>query len=250
MAARCSAPFAVELFHVKHGMGNVQLVGSPPRVASEIYGERLPLAQHYAHLLATTGIERGLLGPREADKIWDRHIVNCAIMESLLPHRARVVDIGSGAGLPGVALAIARPDLRVALVEPLARRTTWLQEVVEELGLPQVTVHQARAEAMVGLIQAEIVVARAVARLDQLVAWAWPLLPQGGRLLALKGQTAEEELEQTLPTIEGMGITDADVHLLGSDMLTQPVRVIEIVRSVRPRFEGEPGSSARKRPRR
>ncbi|MGB3685212.1 MAG: 16S rRNA (guanine(527)-N(7))-methyltransferase RsmG [Ornithinimicrobium sp.] len=227
---------------------NVKPVGLPPRVAAEIYGERLPLAQRYAHLLATTGIEHGLLGPREADKMWDRHIVNCAIMESLLPHRTRVVDIGSGAGLPGVALAIARPDLRVSLVEPLARRITWLEQTVEDLGLPHVSVHHARAEAMVGLIQAQVVVARAVARLDQLVAWAWPLLPQGGRLLALKGHSAEAELEQTLPRIEGLGMAHAVVHVLGSDLLAQPVRVVEIVRATQPRYETVPGKLARKRP--
>lgn len=216
-------------------------------MASEIYGERLPLAQRYAELLATTGIEHGLLGPREADKIWDRHIVNCAIVESLLPHRARVIDIGSGAGLPGLALAIARPDLRIALVEPLGRRTAWLEGAIDDIGLAQVTVHRARAESMVGLIQAQVVVARAVARLDQLAAWAWPLLPEGGRLLALKGQSAAEELDQTLPRIESMGLGRAEVHLLGADLLSQPVRVVELVRSASPTSEVLTGVSAPKR---
>ncbi|MGB5952413.1 MAG: 16S rRNA (guanine(527)-N(7))-methyltransferase RsmG [Ornithinimicrobium sp.] len=205
--------------------------GHPPRVAAEIFGERLALAQQYADLLATTGIEHGLLGPREAPKIWDRHVVNCAIIESLLPHRTRVIDIGSGAGLPGLALAIARPDLRISLIEPLARRTVWLERAVGELGLVHVTVHQARAESMVGRITADVVTARAVARLDRLVALAWPLLPASGRLLALKGQTAEEELEETQPQIERLGASQAQVHSLGTDLLQHPVRVIEVVRS-------------------
>ncbi|MGB3763033.1 MAG: 16S rRNA (guanine(527)-N(7))-methyltransferase RsmG [Ornithinimicrobium sp.] len=203
----------------------------PPRLAGEIFGEHLPQAIRYADLLVTTGIDHGLLGPREAPKVWDRHIINCAMVESLLPHRTRVIDIGSGAGLPGLALAIARPDLRVALIEPLARRTEWLQAAVEELGLTQVTVHRARAEEMSGLIQASVVTARAVAKLDQLVGWAWPLLPIGGRLLALKGQSAADELEAAQPRLVSRGVTQTKVHFLGEDILEQPVRVVEVVRA-------------------
>lgn len=221
------------LFHVKQAKSfDPGQVGQPPRAAAEIYGERLPIAEHYAHLLATTGIDHGLLGPREAPKIWERHIVNCAIMESLLPHRARVIDIGSGAGLPGLALAIARPDLRISLVEPLARRTTWLEQAVGELGLSHVTVHRARAESMVGLIKAEVVTARAVARLDQLVAWAWPLLPDSGRLLAVKGQSATQELVDTRARIEVMGCSRAEVHVLGEGLIDPPVRIVEVLRSL------------------
>ncbi len=203
----------------------------PPRLAGEIFGEHLPRAIRYADLLVTTGIEYGLLGPREAPKVWERHLINCAMVESLLPHRTRVIDIGSGAGLPGLALAIARPDLRIALIEPLARRTEWLQGAIEDLGLSQVTVHRARAEDMNGLIQASVVTARAVAKLDLLVTWSWPLLPIGGRLLALKGQSAEEELHAARPSLAAHGITETAVHFLGGDILEQPVRVVEVVRS-------------------
>ncbi len=206
----------------------------PPRLAGEIFGEHLPQAIRYADLLVTTGIDHGLLGPREAAKVWDRHIINCAMVESLLPHRTRVIDIGSGAGLPGLALAIARPDLRISLIEPLARRTEWLHTAIEDLGLTQVTVHRARAEDMNGLIQASVVTARAVAKLDQLVTWAWPLLPLGGRLLALKGQSAEEELHAARPRLVSHGITDTTVHFLGGDILEQPVRVVEVVRGEKP----------------
>ncbi len=203
----------------------------PPRLAGEIFGEHLPLAIRYADLLVTTGIDHGLLGPREAPKVWDRHIINCAMVESLLPHRTRVIDIGSGAGLPGLALAIARPDLRIALIEPLARRTEWLQAAVDELGLAQVTVHRARAEEMNGLIQASVVTARAVAKLDQLVDWAWPLLPIGGRLLALKGLSAADELDAAQSRLKARGVTETKVHSLGGDILEQPVRVVEVVRA-------------------
>lgn len=209
----------------------------PPRLAGEIFGEHLPQAIRYADLLVTTGIDHGLLGPREAPKVWDRHIINCAMVESLLPHRSRVIDIGSGAGLPGLALAIARPDLKISLIEPLARRTEWLQFAIEDLGLAQVTVHRARAEDMNGLIQASVVTARAVAKLDQLVAWSWPLLPIGGRLLALKGQSAEEELHAARPSLAPHGITETAVHFLGGDILEQPVRVVEVVRGEKPKVQ-------------
>ncbi|CAN5523810.1 16S rRNA (guanine(527)-N(7))-methyltransferase RsmG [soil metagenome] len=230
--------------------GGSAIVGVPPRAASEIFGERLSLAQKYAELLATTGIEHGLLGPHEAPKIWDRHIVNCAIVESLLPHRTRVIDIGSGAGLPGLVLAIARPDLRVTLVEPLARRTAWLEVAVQEIGLSNVTVQRARAEAMVGLIQGQVVTARAVARLDKLAAWAWPLLPDGGRLFALKVRSAEQELAETLPQITAQGLAHAEVHSLGADLLSEPVRVIEMVRSARPSPSRAASDTPRKKRRR
>ncbi|MGB3259013.1 MAG: 16S rRNA (guanine(527)-N(7))-methyltransferase RsmG [Ornithinimicrobium sp.] len=224
----------------------------PPRLAGEIFGEHLPQAIRYADLLVTTGIDHGLLGPREAPKVWDRHIINCAMVESLLPHRTRVIDIGSGAGLPGLALAIARPDLRVALIEPLARRTEWLQAAVDELGLTQVTVHRARAEEMSGRIQASVVTARAVAKLDQLVTWAWPLLPIGGRLLALKGQSAADELETAQPRLLARGVAETKLHSLGEDILEQPVRVVEVVRAA---VDSTPGelrrgrSTPRSRPR-
>ncbi|MGB7449759.1 MAG: 16S rRNA (guanine(527)-N(7))-methyltransferase RsmG [Ornithinimicrobium sp.] len=219
----------------------------PPRAAAEIFGEQLALAVRYADLLVSTGIEHGLLGPREAPKVWERHIVNCAAVESLLPHRTRLIDIGSGAGLPGLALAIARPDLKVTLIEPLARRTRWLDDAVAQLGLTQVSVQRARAEDMGSLIQAPVVTARAVARLDKLATWAWPLLPEGGRLLALKGQSADDELMEAGPTLDRLGTGRRVVHDVGADVLDPPVRVIELVKStVRAPRGGSPTSQREK----
>jgi 16S rRNA (guanine527-N7)-methyltransferase len=217
---------------------------APPRSAAEVFGERLPLAVRYAEMLATTGTQRGLIGPRETPRLWDRHILNCAVMESLLPHRSRLIDIGTGAGLPGLVLAIARPDLQVTLVEPLQRRTRWLDAAVEELGLAQVTVLRGRAEEFSGRLQAPVVTARAVARLDQLYHWSWPLLPPGGRLLALKGQSAETELEESAATLERMGAASAQVLTVGEDVIDPPARVIEVVRGDQGAPEGPSRSGA------
>lgn len=202
----------------------------PPRSAAEVFGERLPLAVRYADLLATTGTEHGLIGPRETPRLWDRHILNCAVMESLLPHRVRLVDIGTGAGLPGLVLAIARPDLQITLIEPLQRRTRWLEQAVTELELGQVTILRGRAEDFPGRLQAPIVTARAVARLDQLYHWSWPLLPVGGRLLALKGQSAAQELDESRERLTRMGAAEARVLVAGQGFLDPPARVIEVVR--------------------
>ena len=150
---------------------------------------RLALARRYAAHLVGSGVERGLLGPREAPRVWERHVLNCAVVAELLPDGARTVDIGSGAGLPGIPLALARPDLSVVLVEPLARRVDWLREVVEDLELP-VTVERGRAEEAGVRARwegADVVTARAVAPLARLAGWALPLLRPGGVLLALKG---------------------------------------------------------------
>lgn len=232
----------------------------PPAEASEVFGERLEVARRYADLLATTGIAHGLVGPREAERLWERHLVNCAVMEPLLPAGTSVVDIGSGAGLPGVVLAITRPDLEVHLVEPLLRRTTWLETTLEELGLANVEVHRGRAEEMD--LVAPVVTARAVASLDKLARWAFPLLEPGGRLLALKGAAAQQELDDTWPLLSSWGVRDAALHVVGEGRVSEPVRVVEILRpealptGLRPRQKGsaprrEPGGrSSRRRQRR
>jgi 16S rRNA (guanine527-N7)-methyltransferase len=162
--------------------------------AAALFGERLPLAIEYARRLGTDGVVRGLIGPREADRIWDRHLLNCAAVGDLVPSGASVTDVGSGAGLPGIVLAVARPDLTVVLVESLARRTDFLTEVVTDLGLDNVSVVRIRAEDAVGTVRAaDVVTARAVAPLDRLATWCLPLTRVGGRLLALKGATAADE---------------------------------------------------------
>lgn len=201
-----------------------------PRQATEVFGERLPLAKRYAEILADSGVSHGLIGPRETPRLWDRHLLNCAVVEELLPHRTRLIDVGSGAGLPGLVLALMRPDLEVRLVEPMLRRTTWLESTIAELGLKNVTVHRGRAEELRGRIQAEVVTARAVARLGQLAAWCLPLLAPGGRLLALKGESAEQELEEDRALLAKMGVTDARIVLAGAEVLATPTRVVVITR--------------------
>src|SRR4051812_26987441 len=150
---------------------------SAPEVARRVFpSARLPLAERYAELLATDGVVRGLIGPREAPRLWDRHLVNCALLGELLPEGATVCDIGSGAGLPGLVLAIARPDLSMTLVEPLLRRTTFLEEVAASLELTNVEVVRGRADALHGERTFDVVTSRAVAPLDRLLGWSMPLV--------------------------------------------------------------------------
>ncbi len=150
--------------------------------------------QRYAELLKGAGIERGLIGPKEGDRIWERHIANCIPITTILPENVRLVDIGSGAGLPGIVIALARPDLKVTLVEPLQRRGDFLNEVVAELGIP-IEVIRGRAERVKK--QFEIVTARAVAPLEKLINISWHMIPKGGSLMAMKGESAAEEIALT-----------------------------------------------------
>lgn len=200
----------------------------PPSEAVAVFGDRLDLARRYADLLATTGISHGLVGPREAGRLWERHLVNCAAVGELLPEGASVADIGSGAGLPGLVLAVLRPDLDVHLVEPLLRRTTWLETAVAELELSNVTIHRGRA-AEVDLM-VPFVTARAVASLDKLVAWSFPMLEPEGLLLALKGAAAADELEAARAGLERLGVPEARLRVLGDGVISEPVRVVEIAR--------------------
>jgi 16S rRNA (guanine527-N7)-methyltransferase len=210
--------------------------GPPPgplrAAASALFGDRLPLAERYAAVLTTAGVVRGLIGPREAPRIWDRHLLNCAVVAELIPSGASVVDVGSGAGLPGIALAVARPDLSVVLVEPLARRIAFLTEVVPALGLDgSVTVVRGRAEEVRdSLSPADVVTARAVAPLDRLAGWCLPLAAPGGRLLALKGVSAADEVAEHRSAIGRLGGATPVVRLCGVDLIDPPTTVVEIVR--------------------
>src|SRR6476661_6344516 len=181
------------MFHVKH----VE-VAAAPRSAEALFGSRLGGAQRYAEILAGAGVERGLLGPREVDRLWDRHILNSAAVAELLDVDKGVADIGSGAGLPGIPLALARPDLRLTLIEPLLRRSEFLREVVDDLGLG-IMVVRGRAEEQAVRQQVgemDAVVSRAVASLDKVTKWSVPLLRPGGRMLAIKGERAASELNE------------------------------------------------------
>ena len=181
-----------------------------PPAAEMVFGDRLGLAEQFVALLATTGTTRGLIGPRERDRLWSRHVIGGALLRQWVPERATVIDVGSGAGLPGVPLAIARPDLRVECIEPLRRRTDWLQEAVDEVGLTSdghvgVGVHTGRAESLWGELSADVVTARAVASLEVLLEWTRPLIARGGSLVAIKGQRAEEEVDATRALLERLG---------------------------------------------
>jgi 16S rRNA (guanine527-N7)-methyltransferase len=201
--------------------------------ARSVFGDHLALAVRYAELLVTDGVVRGLIGPREAPRIWDRHVINCAVTSGMIPFGASVVDVGSGAGLPGIVLAVARPDLRITLVEPLARRTAFLSEVVTTLGLDAtVTVVRGRAEDLAGgpLVAADVVTARAVAPLDRLAGWCLPLTAIGGRLLALKGASAAEEVAEHRDAIARLGGSDPVIARCGEGVVDPPTTVVEIVR--------------------
>ncbi len=181
--------------------------------------DRLPLAKAYAELLASAGVERGLIGPRETPRLWDRHLLNCAMLAEAVPTDASVADLGSGAGLPGIVLAIARPDLTMTLVEPLERRTVFLLEVVDALGLVAVEVVRARAEALHGRREFDVVTSRALAPLARLVEWSMPLVSPHGALVAMKGRSVEDEIADALPQLQRFGCAAPEILELGE----QPV---------------------------
>ena len=197
--------------------------------AEAAFGPGLALAERYAQLLRTDGVTRGLIGPREADRLWDRHLVNCAAAVSAFPLTGLVADIGSGAGLPGIPLALARPALRVRLVEPLLRRATFLTEVVDRLELGNVEVVRARAEDLRGAWTADVVTARAVAPLARLAGWCLPLVVSGGAMLALKGDRAAAELATSEQQLLHLGATNWSVEEHGAGLVDPPVRVVRIV---------------------
>ena len=201
-----------------------------PPEAADIFGGALDQARRYAELLATDGVTRGLIGPRETERLWDRHLLNCAVVSELLPERGVLVDIGSGAGLPGVVLAMLRPSLRVILLEPLLRRSVFLEECVAELALSNATVLRARAEDKAAAhIEADIATARAVAPLDRLAGWAARLLRPGGQLLAIKGQSADEEITAAQPVLSRLGVRSAEVLQAGHGRVVMATTVVRVV---------------------
>lgn len=207
---------------------DLSLTAAETVAAEKIFGDRLDLAKRYVTHLATSGIERGLLGPREVPRLWSRHVLNCAIIESLMEQDAEVADVGSGAGLPGLCLAIARPDLKLTLIEPLERRCIWLTEVIDDLGLDNVTVMRGRAEQMVETINARYVTARAVSALSNLAGLTIPLLHGKGDLIAIKGRSAAEEIDKAQKVICKLGGTKTEVLTVGEDILEEVTTVVRI----------------------
>lgn len=197
---------------------------------AEVFGAALPQLEAYAALLAGPGTERGLLGPREVPRLWERHLLNCAGLSELVEDGQVVVDLGSGAGLPGLVLALQRPDVQVVLVESLQRRATFLTEAVELLGLRNTLVRRARAEELHGTLEVDVVTARAVAPVDRLAGWALPLLHPGGRLLALKGEQAATELAAAGPVLHRLGAVASSVVEVGSVELGTHSRVVVVER--------------------
>jgi 16S rRNA (guanine527-N7)-methyltransferase len=196
--------------------------------AERVFGAELGRAEQYAELLAGEGVLRGLIGPREAGRLWSRHLLNSAVVVEACPPAGLVVDVGSGAGLPGIPMALARPALRLRLVEPLLRRSTFLAEVVDHLGLSNVEVVRARAEELRGRWTAPTVTARAVAPLDRLAGWCLPLVSPGGSLLAIKGDRADQELSAAADALDRLGVTSREVSDVGVGVVAPPVRLVRL----------------------
>ncbi|GAA4183402.1 16S rRNA (guanine(527)-N(7))-methyltransferase RsmG [Streptosporangium oxazolinicum] len=220
-------------------------IPEPPEVAREVFtGDAWARAEAFAEMLAGPGVVRGLLGPREVPRIWDRHLLNCAVIAEAVPADVRLVDIGSGAGLPGLVLAIVRPDITVTLLEPLLRRTVFLEECVESLKLDNVEVLRGRAEEFAGRREFDIASARAVAPLDRLLKWSLPLLREGGELLAMKGERAAEELADAEPQLRSSGVQTAELTSVGHGKVEPPATLIRVVAGRAP--EGARKASRRK----
>lgn len=203
----------------------------PDEAIDVAFGDRSEIAEQYHVWLAEHATVRGLIGPREVPRLWDRHILNCAALADVIPEGATVADIGSGAGLPGIPLAIRRPDVSVILVEPLLRRTTFLDEVVVDLDLSNVTVLRGRAEEKavrkeVGLV--DVVTSRAVAPLGKLAGWSLPLVKTGGHMIAMKGSSAAEEIERDAKQIRKSKGASPRIVEVGRGLLATPTYVVEI----------------------
>lgn len=211
----------------------------------ELFGDAWPAVSGFHALLADQGVLRGLVGPREVSKLWERHVVNSAAVVPFLPTTGQIVDVGSGAGLPGIVVAAMRPEAEVVLLEPMERRTDWLTEVVERLELDNARVVRGRAEDQIGRLRADAVTARAVAALGKLYPWTLPLLSVGGELVALKGGRAGDEVAagqdvlerlgggavriEAAPTLEGLDPTTVVIVTKDSEG-TAPVRTTSVPR--------------------
>ena len=222
----------------------MQTLPAPLRPTAErLFGERLDLAERFVSLLAEQGPERGLIGPREVERLWERHLLNCAFMTDAIddaaPGARTLADVGSGAGLPGVVIAIARPELEVTLIETMQRRTTWLEEVDAELGLG-LEVVRARAEELHGTRSFEVVTARAVAALDKLARWTLPLVAEDGHLLAMKGSSAADEVDKAQKVLTKLGGAPPTISRYGVGEVEVPTTVVQVRRRAKATRKGDP----------
>ena len=222
----------------------MQTLPAPLRPTAErLFGERLDLAERFVSLLAEQGPERGLIGPREVERLWERHLLNCAFMadaiDNAAPGARTLADVGSGAGLPGVVIAIARPELEVTLIETMQRRTTWLEEVDAELGLG-LEVVRARAEELHGTRSFEVVTARAVAALDKLARWTLPLVAEDGHLLAMKGSSAADEVDKAQKVLTKLGGAPPTISRYGVGEVEVPTTVVQVRRRAKATRKGDP----------
>ena len=221
----------------------MQTLPEPLRPTAErLFGERLDLAERFVSLLAEQGPERGLIGPREVERLWERHLLNCAFMADAIddaaPGARTLADVGSGAGLPGVVIAIARPELEVTLIETMQRRTTWLEEVDAELGLG-LEVVRARAEELHGTRSFEVVTARAVAALDKLARWTLPLVAEDGHLLAMKGSSAADEVDKAQKVLTKLGGAPPTISRYGVGEVEVPTTVVQVRRRAKATRKGD-----------
>lgn len=210
--------------------GPDQVLEAEPEAARAVFGDRLPLARAYAEHLATTGVEWGLIGPRELPRLWSRHILNCAVAAELLDDDDVVGDIGTGAGLPGIPLAIARPTTRFVLVDAMERRVDWLHMVIDDLGLDNVRIVRSRVEDLVDEEIFTVATSRAVKALPVLLEWCVPVLGPEGRVLALKGERAEEEILKAKKQLKRFKMREPVIHTVGDGLLATPTRVVEVQR--------------------
>ncbi|MBD8507027.1 16S rRNA (guanine(527)-N(7))-methyltransferase RsmG [Hoyosella sp. G463] len=223
------------MFHVK------QVPDEFRDAVQSLFAVREPLAQQYHDFLATAGVERGVVGPREVDRLWERHILNSAAIESVIDDSMTVVDVGSGGGLPGIPLAIARPDLSVTLVEPMLRRTEFMEECQQESGLA-IRIVRGRAEDANVLKQAggaDVATSRAVAPLLKLLRWSLPLVRPGGEVIAIKGASVHDEIARDAKGFKKLGVVDGEVQQCGSDILETPTTVVRIRKANRQRRRTE-----------
>jgi 16S rRNA (guanine527-N7)-methyltransferase len=199
-----------------------------------VFGSALGLAERYAGLLAGPGTEQGLIGPRESARLWDRHLMNCAAVAELVPHPCSIIDLGSGAGLPGIVLAMLLPDSDIVLLEPMARRAAFLEECVRVLGLGNAVVRCARAEEVTGQLEADVVTARAVAPMKRLAGLALGLVRPGGVVLAIKGAGAAQELAEAGPVLSRLGARDVELCQPGRGKVNPPPTVIRLIAGLGP----------------